>query len=142
MLHGETTTRSSLDPDAIVARLQARAVEQLRDEPAIWVLVDGSDLRKPHAQAMAHLQRVKRLSGQGTVPGYRTLNALGVGHQRWGLLYHRLFSSTGPDFISESAEIQQALASIGRALAPLAAEVTYVLDAGFDDSGVAGAIWQ
>ena len=38
MLHGETTKRSTLDPDAIIARLQARAVEQLRDEPAIWVL--------------------------------------------------------------------------------------------------------
>jgi hypothetical protein len=69
MLHGETTTRSSLDPEAIVQRLQARAVAQLRDEPAIWVLVDGSDLRKPHAQAMEHLQRVKRLGGEGTVPG-------------------------------------------------------------------------
>jgi hypothetical protein len=142
MLHGETTKRSALDPEAVIARLQARAVEQLRDEPAIWVLVDGSDLRKPHAQAMQHLQRVKRLSGEGTVPGYRTLNALGVGHQRRGLLYHRLFSSTAPDFKSESDETQQALASIGAALAPLAADVTYILDAGFDDIAVAGAVWQ
>lgn len=142
MLHGETTTRSRLDPDAIVARLQARAVEQLRGEAAIWVLLDGSDLRKPHAQAMAHLQRVTRLSGQGTVPGYRTLNALGIGRQRRGLLYHRLFSSTAPDFKSEPDETQQALASIGAALAPLATEITYVLDAGFDDSAVVGTIWQ
>jgi DDE family transposase len=142
MVHGETTKRSNLDPEAIIARLQARAVEQLRAEPAIWVLVDGSDLRKPHAQAMQHLQRVKRLSGEGTVPGYRTLNAVGVGRQRRGLLYHRLFSSTAPEFTSEPAETQAALASIGTALAPLAADVTYVLDAGFDDIAVAGAIWQ
>lgn len=142
MLHGETTTRSSLDPDAILRRLQARGVEQLRAEPAIWVLLDGSDLRKPYAQAMEHLQRVKRLSGVGTVPGYRTLNALGVGRQRRGLLYHRLFSSTAPGFTSESDEIQQALASIGAALAPLGADITYIMDAGFDDIAVAGAIWQ
>jgi hypothetical protein len=142
MLHGETTKRSTLDPDAVIARLQARAVEHLRDEPAIWVLVDGSDLRKPHARAMEHLQRVKRLGGEGTVPGYRTLNALGVGRQRRGLLYHRLFSSTAPEFKSESDETQRALASIGAALAPLAADVTYILDAGFDDIAVAGAIWQ
>jgi hypothetical protein len=93
MLHGETTKRSSLDADVIVQRLQARGVEQLRGEPAIWVIVDGSDLRKPQAQAMEALQRVTRLDGRGTVPGYKTLNAIGVGRQRRGLLYHRLFSS-------------------------------------------------
>jgi hypothetical protein len=142
MLHGETTTRSTLDPDAVMARLQARAIERLRDEPAIWVLLDGSDLRKPHARAMAHLQRVKRLSGEGTVPGYRTLNALGVGRQRRGLLYHRLFSSTAPGFKSEPDETQRALTSIGAALTPLGADVTYIMDAGFDDIAVTGAIWQ
>ena len=142
MLHGETTTRSTLDPDTLIARLQARGVAQLRAEPAIWVLLDGSDLRKPHAQAMEHLQRVKRLSGEGTVPGYRTLNALGVGRQRRGLLYHRLFSSTAPGFKSESDEVQRALTSIGAALTPLGADVTYIMDSGFDDIAVAGAIWQ
>jgi hypothetical protein len=142
MLHGESTKRSHLDPDAIMARLQAQGVAQLRAEAAIWVLVDGSDLRKPYAREMEGLQRVKRLSGDGTVPGYRTLNALGVGRQRRGLLYHRLFSSHAPDFQSEPAEARRALASIGQALAPLGADVTYVLDAGFDDIAVAGAIWE
>jgi len=143
MVQGETTKRSPLDADAILARLQARGVEQLRDETAIWVLLDGSDLRKPHARAMEHLQRVKRLSGEGTVPGYRSLNALGVGRQRRGLLYHRLFSSTAPDFKSESDETQRALAAIGAVLAPLTpADITYVMDCGFDDIAVVGAIWQ
>jgi hypothetical protein len=141
MLHGETTKRAPLDADAIVARLQARGVEQLRGEEAIWVIVDGSDLRKPQAQAMEHLQRVKRLKGEGTVPGYRTLNAIGVGRRRRGLLYHRLFSSAAPGFLSESAETQAALASIGRALAPLGAEITYVTDSGFDDEAVWATIW-
>lgn len=98
MLRGETTTRSALDPESLVSRLQARGVGQLgvgqlSEEAAIWVALDGSDLRKPHASAMEHLQRVKRLAGSGTVPGYRTLNALGIGTSgRRGLLYHRLFS--------------------------------------------------
>jgi hypothetical protein len=69
MLHGETTKRSLLDPDALIERLQARGVEQLRGEPAIWVIVDGSDLRKPHARRMGALHRVPRRHGQGTVPG-------------------------------------------------------------------------
>ncbi len=86
MVRAETTTRSTLDADAIVERLQARGVEQLRGEEAIWVLLDGSDLRKPQAQAMEGLQRVRRLKGEGLVPGYRTLNAIGVGRQRRGLL--------------------------------------------------------
>ncbi|HEX5502510.1 MAG TPA: transposase [Thermomicrobiales bacterium] len=141
MVHGETTTRSALDADALVGRLRARAVEHLRGEAAIWVLVDGSDLRKPHAQTMEALQRVKRLHGAGTVPGYRTLNAIGVGRQRRGLLYHRLFSSVADGFLSESAEAQAALAAIGAALAPLDADVTYIVDAGFDDVAVWAAVW-
>jgi hypothetical protein len=88
------------------------------------------------------VQRVKRLSGEGPVPGYRTLTALGVGRQRRGRLYHRRFSSHAPGFTSESDETQQALASIGRALEPLAADVTDALDAGFDDIAVAGASWR
>ena len=142
MVHGETTTRSTLDADHLIARLQARGVEQLRDESAIWVLLDGSDLRKPQAQTMEALQRVKRLSGEGTVPGYRTINAIGVGRQRRGLLYHRLFSSTATGFLSESAETQTALRAVGAALAPLPADVTYIVDAGFDDIAVWGTIWE
>src|SRR6516225_7686519 len=87
-------------------------------------------------RAIEGLQRVKRLAGNGTVPGYRTLNAIGVGRQRRGLLSHQLFSSTADDFVSESVETQTALAAIGMAREPLDAEVTDAIDAGFDDSAV------
>jgi hypothetical protein len=143
MLHGETTIRSDLDPATLVARLREHGVAQLADEDAIWVALDGSDLRKPHAQAMEHLQRVKRLEGTGTVPGYRTLNALGIGTSgRRGLLYHRLFSSHAPDFVSESVETQTALQAVGQALAPLGVPVTWLLDSGFDDIAVWDTIWE
>jgi hypothetical protein len=143
MLHGETMHRSELDPAGLVSRLQARGVAQLATEAAIWVALDGSDLRKPHASAMEHLQRVKRLKGSGTVPGYRTLNALGIGTSgRRGLLYHRLFSSHAPDFVSESVETQTALQSVGQALTPLGAPVTWLLDSGFDDIAVWDTIWE
>jgi hypothetical protein len=141
MVRADTTKRSTLHADAIIGRLRARGVAQLRGEAAIWVLVDGSDLRKPQAQAMEGLQRVKRLQGEGTVPGYRTINAIGVGRQRRGLLYHRLFSSTATGFRSESAETQAALAAVGVALAPLAADITYVFDSGFDDIAVWSTVW-
>lgn len=141
MVRGETTTRSPFDADDLLARLRARGVEQLRDESAIWVILDGGDLRKPHAREMESLQRVKRLAGGGMVPGYRSINAIGIGVQRRGWLYHRLFSSTADDFVSESAETQAALAAVGEALAPLAADVTYSIDAGFDDIAVWDTIW-
>jgi len=142
MLRGETTTRSELDPEALAAKLQAHGVNRLRGEPSPWVILDGSDLRKPYATAMAGVQRVKRLQGRGTVPGYRTLNAIGIGHEgRRGLLYHRLFSSAAPDFVSESAETRTAIASVASALAPLEAEITWILDSGFDDVALWSAIW-
>ena len=145
MLRGETTKRSELDPDRLVAKLQAHGVERLRGEAAVWVVFDGSDLRKPHAARMEHLQRVKRLDGEGLVNGYRTLNAIGMGTGgRRGLLYHRLFSSHAPGFLSEPAETRAAIRSVGAALAPLAAAGTAVvdiLDSGFDDVAVWAEVW-
>jgi hypothetical protein len=142
MLRGETTKRSALDPAQLATTLQAHGVERLRGETDLWMILDGSDLRKPHATAMEHLGRVKRLAGNGTVPGYSTLNAIGLGTQgRRGLLYHRLFSSTAPDFVSESAEERAAIAAVGAAVAPLGADVTWILDAGFDDVAIWSEIW-
>src|SRR5262245_27263818 len=81
MVAGETTTRAALAPGDLVARL--------RGEAAVWVVFDGADLRKPHAARMAHLQQVRGSDREGTVPGYPTLNALGIGAGgRRGLLYH------------------------------------------------------
>jgi hypothetical protein len=146
MLHGETTKRSALDPDRLVAKLQAHGVGRLRGEPDLWVIFDGSDLRKPYAATMDHLQRVKRLAGEGTVNGYRTLNAIGLApNGKRGLLDHRLFSSEAPDFVSEPAETRAAIRSVGTALAPLQADgaaITAILDSGFDDVAVWGAVWE
>jgi hypothetical protein len=141
MLRGETTTRSDLTPDALTATLQAHGVDRLQGEAAIWVILDGSDLRKPYATAMEGLQRVRRLAGGGTVPGYCTLNAIGIGTAKRGLLYHRLFSSAAADFVSESAEARAAIEAVGAALSPLGAEITWILDAGFDDVARWGDIW-
>ena len=145
MVHGETTQRSELDPEQLTAKLQAHGVARLREEAALWVVFDGSDLRKPHAAQMEHLQRVKRLDGEGLVNGYRTLNAIGIGAGgRRGLLYHTLFSSHAPDFVSEPHETRAAIRSVGAALAPLVAagtDVTDILDAGFDDVAVWAEVW-
>jgi hypothetical protein len=67
MLRGETTRRSDLDPEALTATLRAHGVERLCGEPQLWGILDGSDLRKPHATAMEGLQPELRLEGRGTV---------------------------------------------------------------------------
>jgi hypothetical protein len=142
MARGESTKRSELDADRLTERLRERGIEQLRDDEEVWAIVDPSELRKPYAREMPELMRVRRSgSERGTVPGYRTLNVLGVGRNgRRGVLYHRLFSSHEQGFESESSEIQTALSTVGKSLA--GKKVTYLMDTQFDDVAVWSAIWQ
>jgi len=141
MARGTSTKRSELEAEHLSARLRARGVEQLRDEAEVWAIVDPSELRKPHAREMPHLMRVRKTGGErGTVPGYRTLNVLGVGRGgRRGILYHRLWSAEAEDFESEPTEIRTALGTVGAALA--GKTVTYLLDSQFDDVAVWSTIW-
>jgi hypothetical protein len=142
MARGTSTKRSDLDAEHLTARLRERGAAQLREEPEVWAIVDPSDLRKPYAREMPALRRVRKTGGEkATVPGYRTLNVLGVGRGgRRGILYHRLFSSEEDRFESESTEIRRALATVGAALA--GKRVTYLLDSQFDDVAVWSTIWE
>ena len=69
---------------------------------------------------------------------------IGLTPGRRGLLYHRLFSSQAPEFVSEPAEVQQALSTVSQALVPLKEHktVTWLLDSGFDDVAVWRTIWE
>ena len=78
---GRRPSAPTLGRRDLVERLQARGVEQLADQDEVWAIVDPSELRKPYAREMPDLMRVRRLGGEGTVPGYRTLNVLGVGRE-------------------------------------------------------------
>lgn len=142
---GESTKRSQLDAEHLTQRLREVAVQQLEQVPEeeVWLIADGSDLRKPYAEAMPYLMQVRDLDEQ-LVPGYRTLNVIAVTPGERGLLYHRLFSSQAPDFLSEPAEVQQALQTVGQALAGIKEHktVTWLLDSGFDDIAVWRTIWE
>lgn len=142
---GASTQRSELDDQHLTARLREVGVEQLTQAPEeeVWLIADSSDLRKPYAEAMPYLMRVRDLDEQW-VPGYRTLNVIGLTPGRRGLLYQRLFSSQAPDFVSEPAEVQQALQTVSQALGSLKAHksVTWLLDNGFDDIAVWRTIWE
>jgi hypothetical protein len=145
LVKGESTKRSQLDAVSLTARLRSRGLAELAksDTDEVWLMCDGSDLRKPYAEMMPDLMQVKDLDG-ALVPGYRTLNILGVTPKRRGILYHRLFSSTEADFISEPAEVQRALQTVHQALVAHAhwRQVTWVMDRGFDDVAAWRTIWE
>src|SRR6266581_1413712 len=145
LVTGESTKRSQMDAEHLTAQLRAVAVEQLAQAPEdeLWLIADGSDLRKPYAQEMPALMQVRDLDGH-LVPGYRTLNVLGITPGRRGILYHRLFSSEEAGFVSEPAEVQQALSTVSQAIGPLRKRmhVTWILDSGFDDIAVWRTIWE
>lgn len=140
---GETGKRSDLTEARLREGLQAVAVEQMAGADEIWVALDSSDLRKPHAEQMEALMEVRDLDGN-LVPGYRVLNALGITPGVRGLLYHRLFSSKEKGFKSESHEYRQAVRSVGAALSVVkeTPEVTWLLDRAFDDRAFWGVVWE
>ena len=146
MVRGVTTKRSpDLDADHVTAQLRTQAVMHLATAPSdeLWLLADGSDLRKPYATAMPDLMQVRDLDGH-LVPGYRTLTVLGLTAQRRGILYHHLFTSSAAAFVSEPHEVQQALTTVSQAIAPVHAEraITWIVDSGFDDVAVWRTIWE
>ncbi len=55
-------------------------------EEELWLVADCSDLRKPYATELPYLMPVPDLDGKGLVPGYRTLNVLGITPGRRGIL--------------------------------------------------------
>ena len=142
---GESTRRSQVDVEHLTAELRRYGVAQLAeaDEDELWLIVDGSDLRKPYAHEMPALMRVRGLDGK-LVAGYRTLNVLGLTPRRRGILYHRLFSSQEEDFVGESAEVQRALQTVSEALHGLKERmsVTWIMDSGLDDVAVWRTIWE
>jgi hypothetical protein len=146
MVTGVTIKRSpDLDAEHLTAQLRSHAVAHLASVPSdeLWLIADGSDLRKPHAKAMPHLMKVRDLKG-GLVPGYQTLSVLGLTPARRGILYHRLFSSQEDGFVSEPLEVQQALQTVSSAISSLKAQmaVSWILDSGFDDVAVWRTIWE
>jgi len=142
---GESTKRSGIDADTLTRVLRERGLVHLCETEVeeVWLIADGSELRKPHAREMPELMKVKALDGK-LVPGYRTLNVLGITRSRRGVLYHRLFSSKEEAFLSESQETQQALQTVSGALASRKQRMTvsWVMDSNFDDIAVWRTEWE
>jgi hypothetical protein len=143
LVHGESVQRSDLSEENLTEALQNAGLEQLRGEEEVWMVLDSTDLRKPHAEQMEALMMVRDLEGK-LVPGYRVLNALAITPGARGLLYHRLFSSEEAGFRSEPHEYREAVRSVGRALerSGESPAVTWLLDRAFDDQAFWGVVWE
>ena len=137
----ESTKRSQLDADHVTEVLRAVGVANLLDEPEVALVLDGMELRREGSQQQEYLMRVKALDGS-LVNGYRSFNVLGMGKTARGLLYHHLFSSNQPDFLSENVEIQAAIDETEEALVSYPGAKTWVIDQGFDNADVWWKIWS
>jgi len=145
MATGESTKRSQIDAESVTAVLRERGIGHLCEAGTeeLWLIADGSDLRKRYAREMPDMMLVRDLDGN-LVPGYRTLNVVGITPARRGVLYHRLFSSEEEDFLSESLEVQKMLQTVSTALESCKRQMTvsWIMDSGFDDIAVWRTVWE
>jgi hypothetical protein len=137
----ESTKRSQLDADHVTGVLREVGVANLLDEPELALVLDGMELRREGSRQQEYLMRVKALDDR-LVNGYRSFNVLGMGKKARGLLYHHLFSSNQPDFLSENVEIQAAMDETEKALSDYAGAKTWVIDQGFDNDDVWWKVWS
>jgi hypothetical protein len=142
MVNGESTKRSRLDADHLTQILCERGAAEIMGEKELQLIMDGMELRREYAQEQENLMKVKSLEG-GLVNGYRSMNVLGLGEkEKRGMLYHRLFSSQAPGFMSENDEVEKAIDQVAQQLAGYKGEKTWVMDRGFDNDQVWWKIWR
>ncbi|GIV96152.1 MAG: hypothetical protein KatS3mg057_0809 [Herpetosiphonaceae bacterium] len=67
MVKGASTKRSDLSAETLIADLRAQAIDHLAKtlKNALWLIGDGSALRKPSARALPALMNVRALEGAG-----------------------------------------------------------------------------
>jgi hypothetical protein len=99
----------------------------------VLVILDESDLRKPHSEHLEYLDQVRSLQGT-PVRGFHTLTALGIASTGTrALLYQTTFSTLAPGFQSKNSEYRAAVLAVKNALAQQGVtRLIWVLDRGFD----------
>ena len=72
LVHSENV-RAALDAEVITGRLTEEGAKKLAWETEVLLIIDESDLRKPFARSMEHLDTVRSLDGE-LIPGFHTSN--------------------------------------------------------------------
>lgn len=133
LVHG-ANQRAPLAAEALMERLTKEGAKKLAWEDEVLLVLDESDLRKPFASSMENLDTVRSLDGE-LVPGFRTLNVLGIGASgHRAILYHHSFSATAPGFESVGVEYKRAMNKVTNALREVGAgRLLWVIDRAGDD---------
>jgi hypothetical protein len=133
LVHGDNQ-RAPLAAETLTERLTEEGAKKVAWEGEVLLILDESDLRKPFASNMEHLDTVRSLDGE-LIPGFRTLNVLGIGTSgQRSILYHHSFSATTPDFESVGVEYKRALDKVTNALREVGAgRLLWVIDRAGDD---------
>lgn len=136
LIHNQNQ-RADVSVEQLTSKITSQGAKRLAQATEVKVILDGSDLRKPHSSSLEFLSTVRALNGD-PIPGYPTLNAIGIGtNGQQALLYHTTFSPLEPGFISEREEVRLAIQTITTALRAVGVgRITWILDRGFDDSKV------
>ena len=114
---------------AVNEQIAAHAAGRVRADTLI--VVDPTDVRKPHAEKMPYLATIRDGSQGELGPGYWGCLAVACEPNRRRVipLHQRLWSAAAPDFVSENAQILQVIDTIR---APTQNRGIYVMDRGFD----------
>ena len=81
------------------------------------LILDISDIAKPYAEKMEYLARVRDGSTGDIADGYWLCQVIAVENEDTAIvpLYSALYSQAAPDFVSENAEIKDAMAAVSEA---------------------------
>lgn len=107
----------------------ADAAPRIKDDTLI--IIDPSDIAKKYAKKMEYLARVRDGSEGKIVAGYSTIDVVAaeVGEAKIIPLYHELYSTKAPDFVSENDEILKSVETVSK---NIGAKGIYVIDRGGD----------
>lgn len=132
LIHNQNA-RADLRPIRLTETLTEVGARRMAGSDEVLVILDESDLRKPHSERLEYLDQVRSLNGS-PVRGFHTLTALGIASNRTrALLYQTSFSTLAPRFRSKNAEYRAAVLAVKNALAQQGVtRLIWVLDRGFD----------
>ena len=133
-MHGKNQ-RAEVSAENLGKVFSQEGAKRLKGEHEVLLVMDESDLRKPFASELEHLDRVRDLEGE-PVAGFHTLTVLGIGESGVrALLYQSSFSTRAPGFRSVNDNYRQAIKQVSRALREQhVGRLLWVMDRGFDDS--------
>ncbi len=125
--------RADLRPARLTQMLTDLGARRMVGSDEVLVILDESDLRKPHSEHLEYLDQVRSLQGT-PIRGFHTLTALGIASTGTrALLYQTTFSTLAPGFQSKNSEYRAAVLAVKNALAQQGVtRLIWVLDRGFD----------